>query len=240
MKKDELVVYWSPSTEMIKEKNWNILYEDPENCYFDLIKNINKNNLENNFFRCPSFKMFLQNVLIVKNPIESSFIIENNQAIPTSKNYINASIIREPSINNNLLLDYSIGHYFFTEEDVEVFRTPPFFHRPKHYLYGALVPGQWNCGSWFRPIQTEFNLWDNVKEIHFEKDEVLSYLFFNTSKKINLKRFVMNEKIFSFGLSCSSSASWEKNVPLISRYKRFKQSKSDKILLSEIKKNLVD
>lgn len=236
MKDDIITVYWSPTMPQ-----WNILYEDPINCYSELISEINKDSTKINFFRCPSFRDLTKNIFLLRNPMSSHFIIdENMKVIPKSKNYIDSTISHSPSIKNNILFNYSISHYFFCEESLEVIRTAPYFHDVPHEKYGKVVPGKWDCGSWFRPIDNEINLWDNVKEFKIDKGEPLSYYYFNTNKKIILKRFYPSEKIMDIGTNCGQSSSWEQGIPLLKRYERFKNSKTNKILIDEIKKNVID
>ena len=52
-----------------------------------------------------------------------------------------------------------------------------------HMQYGAVTPGQFNIGKWFRPIQTEINLWENINTFSINKDEPLAFINFLTSKK---------------------------------------------------------
>ena len=47
-------------------------------------------------------------------------------------------------------------------------------------------------------------------------------------------------KLKSYTKACGSASSWESFVPLADRYKRFKQTHMNKMVLNEIKKNLID
>lgn len=236
---NELVVYWSPSNNN-DDINWNILYEDPKNLYESLIKDSDRSNISDSFFLCPSFKNLTKNTFYIKNPILSGFTIQNNDIVVNTKTFIRSEVSHRPSIKNNLLLDYGISHYFFSEEEVEAIRTPPYFHNAQHLRYGAVVPGKWNCGLWFRPIRTEFNLWNGVNEMSIQENEPISYITFLTSKKVVLKRFMINKDLSNIALACSISSQWEPKVSLLKRYNRFKNSKTKNIVLQNIKNNLVE
>lgn len=237
---ETVIVYWSPFNYQENNFDWNILYEDPVNCYEDLLQNNNLKSNNNNFFLCPAFKNLMKNTFVIKNPIESEFDIIENKIFIKSNNYINSEIIHQPSIKNNILLDYGISHLFFSEQELEILRTPPYFHNVQNRNTGSVVPGKFNCGSWFRPIRNEFNIWDNVTTIKILENEPISYITFITDKRVVLKRFSLNKKLMDIAKTCSTSSDWEKKVPLVKRYNRFKNTKTNKIVINEIKKNLVD
>jgi len=117
--------------------------------------------------------------------------------------------------------------------------TAPYFLNAPHLKYGAVTPGQYNIGKWFRPIQTEINLWDNVKEFKIKKDEPLAFLNFLTNKKINFKMFHMSDDLAKIMTVCATASTWEVNVPLVSRYLRFHESKMLQKTLKLIKQNLI-
>lgn len=236
MKKNELVVYWAPIAP-----EWNILYEDPKNCYLDLVSKLNKDSHKSNLLLCPAFRDLMKNTFVIKNPIESHFYIKDDQEIIVkSKNHVDCQIKHQPSLKNNILIVYGVSHYFFCEESLEVTKTSPYFHKAEYETYGKIVPGKWNCGEWIRPINNEINLWNNVKEFRIKEYEPISYYSFNTNRHVRLQRFNVTPKITEISKTCSLSSSWEKLVPLKKRYERFKNSNTNKIIIEEIKKNLVD
>lgn len=241
MSKDIVTVYWCPGTiDEKNEINWSIFYEDPENCYLDLSQNLNKNNNKNNFFRCPPFKKIMTNTFLIRNPIKSHLVFDQNKTISKLDTSIYSEVVRPASIINNITFDYHFFHYFFCEEDIDVFKMAPFFHNAPHLQYGAVIPATWNAGSWVRSIRNEFNLWQNINEMVIEEGEPISYYIFNTDKKVILKRFYPTERFLTLAMYCSYSTNWEPNVPLLKRYQRFKNSKIDKIILKEIKNNLIE
>jgi hypothetical protein len=50
----------------------------------------------------------------------------------------------------------------------------------------------------------------------------------------------MTDKLRSYSRSASNSSTWESWIPLADRYKRFMATQTNKLVLNEIKKNLVD
>jgi hypothetical protein len=244
------IVYWSPQDKDVENnKNWNILYDDISSLYETLNKEKNKS-VSNNFFRCPSFINKTKNIFVVNNPLHSKFKIENNQQngselnlnstlVPISKSYISSKIIHQPSIKNSALIQYGISFFFFSEEDLEVSLSSPFFQKTDYLQYGSVVPGTVNIGSWFRRINLELNLWNNVTEIEIKKDEPLAYFSFSENVQIELKRFYMSDKLYEISSTLSDSGLWEPGVSLKKRYERFKKSRTNELVLKEIKKNLL-
>ena len=232
-------IYWSPSFDRIGEIDWGILYPDPTSLYDELRPKMS--NSEHNMFYCPSFKDLTSNILVLKNPMNADFYIdESNQVKSKNKNSLVATINHEPSIINSILLLYGLRWIFFAEDDdIEVTVTSPYFDTPNHLIYGNVVPGKLSISNWFRPINPEFNLKPGVRNLKIDKDEPILYITFNTNKKINLIRFDMDASLIAHSMACSMSSNWESWVPLAARYKRFKESRRKESILKKIKSNIV-
>lgn len=232
---DKKIVYWAPDC-LQNNINWNILYPDLKNLYDTLAQ---EKSQSNGFFRCPSFIKKTKNIFVVKNPIHSKFIVENNLLTPISKSCINSNITHEESIKNNILIDYGIHLYFFSEYDIELSITSPFFEKADHLKYGAVVPGQFNISSWFRRVNIEFNLWNGNNELEIKENESILYCHFEESSNIELRRFTMNKSLYDIAESIHTSSFWEPNVSLKKRYQRFKNSRTNELVLKEIKNNIL-
>jgi len=240
-----MIVYWAPVFfDFDNNIDWNMLYYEPKSLYSYHIKNINKENKDKNtnFFYCPPFQNVAQNTFVIENPIHThiTFEQENNgyKGIVKSKNYIETSIVHKPSLKNNLLISYGLQYVFFAEKDLDMMLTSPYFHQANYLSSCSLIPGKFNINKWFRVINLEFNLWQS-NELNIQKLDPLAYVNFLTDEKIVLKRFEMNKKLHSYCNSAGSSSTWESFVPLIERYKRFTSTRTNDLVLKEIKKNLL-
>lgn len=240
--KDTVIVYWA-SEDGINQKqdaDWSILFEEPISLMETLLKNT-KEGGHTKFFQCPSVKNFISNIFVFNNPIRSSYGIDGLGNISIkSKNHISYSVNHQPTLKNSFLFSYDLSFYFFSEEDIDINFTSPFFSKANHLQQGALVPGSMNIGSWFRPLNLEFNLWEDTYEFTIEEGEPIVYFNFNSEKQVILKRFKMNETLNKIAKTCSTASQWETGVPLLKRYKRFKNSKINNVVLKEIKENLID
>lgn len=237
---NSLTVYWSSIKN--NDLDLSLFYEEPTSLMHELALNKNRNNPDDNFLRCPAVVDLGKNLFVVKNPVKTSasFVIEDGNV---SRNMESKGagwfVNRPPSLSNQLLTGYDYSLIFFAEEEVEVMTTSPYFSQTPHRSWGAIVPGVFNIGSWFRPINMEFNVWSGITDVSLEEGEHMAYLKFFTDKNIVFQRFSMTEELYAQAKACSASGSWESKVPLAKRYQRFKNSKRNKFVLNKIKDNLL-
>jgi hypothetical protein len=238
----ENIVYWAPAFNDT-HVDWNMLYSNPTSLYDYLRPNLDSTtNKQNNFFYCPAFKDFTKNTFVLENPIETHFVYRDDKTIlAKSKNYISTDIIHSPSLTNNLVVTYGLQWVFFSEQDIDISVTSPYFTPSNYSKYAALIPGKYKINNWFRTVNIELNLWENNKELHVLKDEPIAYVNFHTNNNdpVILKRFDMTPKLHTYTASCGRANSWESWIPLVDRYKRFKQSRTNELVLKEIKNNLI-
>ncbi len=241
---ETIEIYWSPYFGgQSNEIDWSMLYDGEMLTLYDTMrKNMTHNENENRFnnvFYCPAFKNLTSNIAILKNTLHSKFKIENNTATAVSNSSIFGHIHRPPSINNRLHFKYGMGWIFFSEANVELTLSSPYLDSSDYMNSGSLVPGKFNISRWFRPVNMEFILREGVNEFELKKNEHLGYVNFNTSKHLKFTKFEMNQKLHSYANACSRANEWEKWIPLAERYARFKQSQASKLILTEIKKNIM-
>ena len=238
MDNKEKIVYWAP-VFFDENVDWNMLYYDLPSLQEYLRPNMVKNDPGNNLFYCPAIGNITRNTFLIINPIETHCICSDNEIRVKSKNHLTLDIGHPPSIEDNLLLEYGLHYVFFTEENLTLTMTSPYFTQSEYMKFGALVPGKLKINSWFRALNLEFNLWKGNKEFHVKKDEVLAYVNFDTDDKIKLVRFNMSKDLHKYINACGKSSSWESFVPLVDRYKRFRQTRMQDMILKEIRKNIV-
>jgi hypothetical protein len=237
---NKINVYWSHVRN--SELDLSILYEEPSSLIHELSLNKNKNNPDDNLLRCPAVTDLAKNLFVVKNPVETSasFVIEDGSVSSKMDSKKGGWFVnRSPSLENQLLAAYDYSLIFFAEEEVEMMVTSPYFSQTPHRSWGAIVPGMFNIGSWFRPFNIEFNVWPGITNIYLEEGEPIAYIKFFTDKNVVFKRFTMNDELMMQAKTCSSAGFWEPRVPLLKRYQRFKNSKRKDFVLNKIKNNLL-
>lgn len=245
MEKEQIKVYWSPIWDDPSGTNWNLLYQEPEQLY----KHFNKNRATNkesnggsNMLSCPAVSNKFKQTYMFTNPTESHLYIDDNMNVSyLSETSIGGKIQRSPSLKDNLMLRYFLGWAFFTEEDsLEINITSPYFHKPQYLNYGAIIPGSFDIGKWFRPFNSEFNLWNDINEFKVEENEPLFYVEFMTDRPIVLQRFINTDSIHKLAFAGADiSNTMGRFKPLVKRYEQFAASRNKELILKEIKNNLI-
>lgn len=241
MKQEEVVVYWAPVFNGTNAVNWNMLYSEPENVFTSLKEERNKNAQSDSFFYCPSFKNLLSNTFVVKNVLGSEYDVDGGVLEPHGDTYLHAQINRESSIEASPLLRISMSWIFFAEESLDIEITPPYFHPSAHSSAGAIVPGTFDIGQWFRPINAEFSLWKGATEFKLPEGDPIFYAKFNTEKKVVLKRFQMSDTLYQISNACvQSPATFGRFLGLSAKYNLFSKTKTNNLVLKNIKDNLIN
>jgi len=240
MKKNPITVYWAPNTTL-----WNMLYPDPTLVMEDLYKRKNKNSGKKHFFACPAFGDKIKKTYCFKFPLNAGYEWDFSDPInkyfkPTSDSFVNFTILREPTIDNCPQIEFSLYYLFFCEESLVATFTPPFFSPPNYTKYAATAPGSFDIGQWFRPYPVEMTFWEEKGKIKFESGEPLFYVEFLTDRPVILKRFTPTDKITQYAAAGANSSDYlGKNVPLLSRYKTFKETQMNRLIFKEIKDNIL-
>ena len=251
MKKDPLVIYWSPdssaTTELLGE--FNLLYPEPENVYSSLVRRMpdskNERSLQT-YMSCPAASARLKNMWVFKAPFDMEYgfdftDIDNPQVWVISDGYFNATVNRKSVIKDAAIITFQIKHLFFAEESVSPLFGPPVMFRPQYMNYGTSVPGTFDISKWFRPHVFEVQMWEKAGTFKIKEGEPLFTMEIVTDRPIVLKKFQMTEALVNYASSCVDSykffGQW---LGLPKKYKIFTDTKMDKLVLKEIKNNLVD
>jgi hypothetical protein len=238
---DTLNIYWSPASFTLDEESWNMLYSDPKSILSDFYDKRNTDAKHRSFLSCPAFKDKLKNVFMFNNIFDSEYSYKDNFIESIGQSAVGLYSQRQPSINTGPLLTYNMSWIFFSEEPVDCFFTSPYFHKTEYLSSGALVPGKFDIGSWFRPFNLEMQMYSSEGTIKFNKNDPLFYMDIDTNKKINFIRFNMNKKIHSlYQEAVQSPERYKRLMPLKERYSIFKNSKMKDIILNEIKKEVIE
>jgi hypothetical protein len=234
-----MIVYWA-GVDYDNDRNWDMLYKEPEGLISLLSKNKEKN--DGTFFQCPAMNNHFKNTFVIKNLQHSRYIIDGDgHVIPQTRGYLVSKTRPFSSITNNILFQYGLSYAFFSEEEnIKMKITGPYFSQIEYYKYGALVPAEFDISTWFRSGNFEFNLWEGVNEFELYENEPIAYVTFDTADKVTLKRFHATEELKKILKSAGTSSSWYPNTPLVKRYEMFKQSKLKSRVLKLIKENIME
>lgn len=180
-----------------------------------------------NMYSIHNYEVFLDQNSIYSNDYDQDFL----------RNYIEVRSLPHK------FLSYHQHVIFFTDEDsletsVNVF---PFMEDNNVTKRCTMVPGKIDIGRWFRKIDFAFFLKKDFNSFKIERDEVLYYFKFHTKEKINLKEFVFNDNLHNYSHACASLVQYTNpKSPLIKLENYYKMFRHKRLILEEIKKNLVD
>jgi hypothetical protein len=248
--KDVINVYWAPSVthKTADGDEWEMLYPEPENLYNQLLAHKNKDipgkHKTKTFFSCPAVGNQFKNTFVFKNTFASEYRFKDSkdslEIEPLSANYIGFSARSHSGLSIGPSITFELSYIFFADQPLQAFFSQPTFHKSKYTQYGTVFPGSFDIGRWFRPYNFEVQMWDKEGIFKLEEDEPLFYVRFNTDKKINLHRFKHSLVLDRYVKHCVDAPMvFGENLPLVSRYKRFMESRLNETILKEIKKNTI-
>jgi hypothetical protein len=241
-KNNSLTIYWAPSY-FNKNSDENLFYPDPTNLFKELVENKEPMSSRLGFFNCPPVTDRLKKTFVFKNNIETKIVYDFND-IQNPKVFseygLSSSVYKPSSLINGSNIQFNVGWIFFAEDSADVLINPPMLHKTDLNLHATVLPARFDISKWFRPIPIEMQGWQKSGDFIIAKNDPLFYLEVLTDKKIELKRFELNDKLVAYARSCMNSPILHgANLPLVNRYKVFTETKTNKLVLNEIKKNLV-
>jgi len=252
LNENSITVYWAIHA---RETDWAIRRLVQENPVF-----LNKDDIDMNqkdtrsqvLLSCPAHQDSKSNMLFFKFPIDADFEFDEEKKLIGSPK--NAHFLRignpdynaenVPSLTNNqqsqrMSVSFEFQTIFFCEDSLEMEILPPYLHNTVASQYGAQVTGKFDIGQWFRALNVEYLLWNNIKTFKCKDGDPSMYVKFYTDKKIILKEFRPNNFLHSSAIACESLTSHFKNYQTLQwRYNRFNPSLKCAVL-QEIKKNLL-
>jgi hypothetical protein len=249
MSNKEIIVYWSPFPFTKETSQWNMLYRQPESLLSNLRLNRKKTD-SISFWSCPVFIDTIKKTYQIKNNFDMDYVLPIDEIIEnqekTEQFDINIGPVslraeRKPSLENHINLSLNISWIMFADEPVEVKLTAPYFPPVTPGEGVMLAPGQFDIGSWYRPLNIDYHIPITTTELKFKKNDPLLYLEFLTDKKIVFKQYNFTKYLRELAQECIGyHTRYGKNIPLLEKYYVFKQSRMRELILKEIQNNLID
>jgi len=249
MANNKITVYWSPSHALGSQYEYNHLYPFPDSLYQELapLKADLKENRDD-FLRCPAVGNKMKKTFVFRSSTDTHVKIVDGQYVSywvnseddKRRHQTTVELLHSPTLLNHFLLNYLHPVIFFTDVDSLIMSlTPPYFHKTTHSQYGAIVPGEFDIASWFRPINFEFQLWEGVDELIVPAGEPLGYVDFHTSSQVELRRFNMTQNLKKISSSLVHVSPHRRYAKLSEKYKLFRNARISQGILREIRDNLV-
>lgn len=256
---NEQTVYWAPWIDRATGQRDNKstvsewFYKEPSNVWQELLdtkdQNIISSRLTTTYLQCPATREALKTVFVVRCPCTSTaevLIKEGNVIDKVNQEWTGASqceitMVHAPTCYDQLLIIVNYPFIFFSEESLFMRSTSPWFHSAPHQSLGAIVPGLYDIGRWFRPLNFEYNLWPKNNKFTIMEGEPMAYLEFSTDKPVAFKRFELTQTLIDLATDSIHMRIRETRGlnGLWNRYKIFDKSYAKKIITREIKSHLI-
>lgn len=248
-KNDVITIYWAPAKFVADQDSWALLYPEP----VGVLKKAYKLNKHKGLMPgCPAMRETLKNVYSFNSAIDESFDLptqvlksvaytdSEKDLIPTDSK-VAFYKERKSSIDGYINVNYNLGWLLFASEPVEARMTAPYFPATSPIKGAMLSTGQFNIGRWFRQLTMDYHVPITANRFELKAGDPLMFIEFLTDKKIKFKRFNLSPKLDAIATEMGLSPKrYEKKISLWKRYQMAHNAKMPQLILTEIKKNLVD
>jgi len=237
-------VYWAPFySKHPADPSLDIYYGKLEHGRKEFMDNLNDDlGFNDNFLNCPSFNDLFKNIVLFSNMSDAYARVVNGQVIVKEADHdqIQFNVIRRNTLKNRVLVSYQMSWILFADKPLKMSTSSPYLHENVHTSYGHIIPGMFDIGSWFRPINLEYSLNENNDEIFIPAGDPLIYLHFHTDEKIQFHRFEMDHNLQKIALSVLRTRTMGNFSPLRKAYKYFNDTHLKGLILKNIRHNLLD
>lgn len=206
------------------EKNDYYSRSDPEKndswmnlLNYDLEKLDTWKNSTSNFTKCPAFITYIDNVWMIKSPIDINLKWENHKKkiVSDLSPIAHDMLIKTHSADFNPYTSFPIvalntGFVFLADDDVWIDFIPAFNHTDPGW---RLIPGTFNIKNWQRPVVPTIEMLQN--EIKIQRGQPLAYVKFRSSDlrdKFKLIKQEQTPEIENIVMSCISVKFFQRNI----------------------------
>jgi len=212
--------------------------EDPVN-----IKNkfLSTYNGGKSYGKCPSVVDYLNNLYGLKQIYDANLTFDLNEPKITADDQESMDLLLIRSLEDNLF-SWKLQYTFFTEEESLTMEVLPAYLEDNDVANKTImIPGSVDIGKWFRPMDFAWHFKDQHKKcnLNFNRNDIITYIHFKTSEKINLKYFHMTsdlELLTDQVMATKYKKSWGGGVEWF--YNVFSRRKLKSRFLKQIKQNI--
>jgi len=188
---------------------------------------------------CPSFNLSLKNTYELKSLYNYNFNVVDGRVV---------SDMHDQNFYNNHVIERSIEEKFFSFSQMKVFFTEekslkmtvgqfPFLEDNNITKRCAVLPGTFDIGKWFRPIDFSFYLKKDYNEFKILEEEIYSYITFHTEQSIDFKQFYPSPTIKQLLSDVLLSKKYLIGKRSLENF--YSMFKTKSMAIKEIKKNLI-
>jgi len=247
MREKPITVYWAPAQFVADEESWNFLYQEPKSISDKFFSSLYNGSAS---LKCPASRFFFKNVFSLNSTITNQFdfpdgLLEDvyydngmHYDLPVDSN-VKLGKSRENQMEGYVNLEYNHSWFFFSEEDLTMRYSAPYYPAMSPVEGAMLASGSFNIGRWFRPVNLEYYVPVDARGFSVKEDDPLAFIQFETDRPVEFKRFILNNKIAKLTTEIVQSDRYGFLKNLVDRYNLFTKTNMRELLLREIKDNLL-
>lgn len=198
---------------------------------------------------CPAFRDYFYNVYAWKSlythSLEKSVDGQEytSDIYPDQEFFDNNINIR--SVNDQVISLRQMTSFVTDSPSLKLSQEHPYFEDNKFTSSCYVIPGTMDIGKYYRRLDFPFHIKKGHNRFAFDEGDIIYYLRFHTPEKINLKQYLMNDKLREYHamveeLKFSSVSSPSSPRPLSFFYDIAKKYNLKSKIMKEIKENLVN
>jgi hypothetical protein len=204
----------------------------------------NKPISETRYNTCPAFKDYFHNVYgwkaLYAYSLEKS--VDGHEYVPDAHNqeFMNRNIILR-SVDEQVFSLFQAVSFVTDSPSLKMSQEHPYFEDNKFTSSCYVIPGTMDIGKYYRGLDWVFRIKENHRRVALDEGDIIYYLRFHTSEKINLKQYFMNDKLREYDKMITEiKASFISSArPLSFFYEKYKKFNLKSKIMKEIKENLI-
>lgn len=238
---DEIIVYWSFSGYDVGGES-QYRFDDPKRIKLDIELLDKENSFTTQFTKCPAYQNVTSTTFAISSPFE--FVLRSNgEQFHFDIPYMNREFLDKYFLIRDVkskLFTYKTPFVFFCEESLDMQETGAFFNQNDFINKSLVIPGKYNIGKWFRPLELPFFFKNGIEKIEVKENDVLFYVNFLTDKKVILKRFHYTKEMDELSKEMAGLKRFKTHFKDLSWfYDIFQKNNIKKRIINNIKDNLV-
>ena len=234
------IVYYAPFVPPEFYGNHFMLFQQPDPLLQNVAKDRNKHNRYENYIDCPAFQNNVKNTFVVRNSIDMSIAIGHDSILPADDASQDAATfwINKASSRNINVANFHLNYIFFSE-DLEISTCPAYLHDTDFQSKLTYIPGTFNIGKWFRPIEGAFEVKEPNAVLNLHNGDPMYYIKCHTDDKIKFVRFDFTPKLYQMTMGCMNYKKLKLHSSLKFLYNLFHATMANRVILKEIKANII-
>ena len=201
----------------------------------------NKPVSETRYHMCPAFRDYFHNVYGWKAMYAFSLEKSVGGHEFISDVYNNNPHFISHDNSEQVISIYQAVSFVTDSPSLKMSQEHPYFEDNKFTSSCYVIPAILDIGKYYRGLDWVFRIKENHRRVALDEGDIIYYLRFHTSEKINLKQYFMNDKLREYDKMITEiKASFISSArPLSFFYEKYKKFNLKSKIMKEIKENLI-